>query len=202
MFLPAPDRQRDDDLAFIRAITVPRRGIGAATIESLGHYAAHRHISLFHRHLRGGVAEHVGARQLESLREFCHFMNRIAHRAPGSPPARSSTTCSRRSTTRPGWLYESCEPARPRPKWANVGDFTGWLGRKGEEDGKTLSDMIQTISLITMLDKDDAELDQVQLATCTPPRAWSSSMCFWWGVEGLLPTRVPSTRTRSRRSAA
>jgi ATP-dependent DNA helicase Rep (EC 3.6.1.-) len=37
----------DDDLAFIRAITTPRRGIGAATIEALGAYAGHRHSSLF-----------------------------------------------------------------------------------------------------------------------------------------------------------
>jgi ATP-dependent DNA helicase Rep len=50
----------DDDLAFIRAITVPRRGIGAATIESLGHYASHRNISLFTAIFEEGVAEHVG----------------------------------------------------------------------------------------------------------------------------------------------
>jgi ATP-dependent DNA helicase Rep len=72
-----------------------------------------------------------------------------------------------------------------------VGDFTGWLGRKGEEDGKTLSDMIQTISLITMLDKDDAELDQVQLATLHASKGLEFKHVFLVGVEeACCPTSL------------
>ena len=37
----------DDDPAFIRAVTTPKRGIGTSTLEKLGSYAATRHISLF-----------------------------------------------------------------------------------------------------------------------------------------------------------
>jgi ATP-dependent DNA helicase Rep len=76
----------DDDLAFIRSITVPRRGIGPATIEALGRYAANRHISLFTAVFEEGAAEHVAARQLEGLREFCHLHQ--PHRPPRPAGAR------------------------------------------------------------------------------------------------------------------
>ncbi|MBK6655181.1 UvrD-helicase domain-containing protein [Zoogloea sp.] len=177
----------DDDLAFIRSITVPRRGIGPATIEALGRYAANRHISLFTAVFEEGAAEHVAARQLEGLREFCHFINRIAHRAPREPAGQVINDMLK-AINYEAWLYESCEPREAETKWSNVGDFTGWLGRKGEEDGKTLSDMIQTISLITMLDKDDEELDQVQLATLHASKGLEFKHVFLVGVEeGLLP---------------
>jgi len=37
----------DDDPAFIRAVTTPKKGVGAQTLEKLGNYAAQRHLSLF-----------------------------------------------------------------------------------------------------------------------------------------------------------
>ena len=177
----------DDDLAFIRAITVPRRGIGPATLEALGRYAGHRHISLFAAAFEEGAAEHLGGRQIESLREFGHFINRVAHRA-AREPAGPVVDDLLKAIGYEAWLYESCDPREAETKWSNVGDFTGWLGRKGEEDGKTLLDMIQTISLITMLDKDDAELDQVQLATLHASKGLEFKHVFLVGVEeGLLP---------------
>ncbi|TXG95647.1 MAG: ATP-dependent DNA helicase Rep, partial [Zoogloea sp.] len=121
------------------------------------------------------------------LREFCHFINRIAHRAPREPAGQVINDMLK-AINYEAWLYESCEPREAETKWSNVGDFTGWLGRKGEEDGKTLSDMIQTISLITMLDKDDEELDQVQLATLHASKGLEFKHVFLVGVEeGLLP---------------
>ena len=177
----------DDDLAFIRAITVPRRGIGPATLEALGRYAGHRHISLFAAAFEEGAAEHLGGRQIEALRDFGHFINRVAHRAAreAAGPVMDDLL---KAIGYEAWLYESCDPREAETKWSNVGDFTGWLGRKGEEDGKTLLDMIQTISLITMLDKDDAELDQVQLATLHASKGLEFKHVFLVGVEeGLLP---------------
>ncbi len=177
----------DDDLAFIRAITVPRRGVGPATLEALGRYAGHRHISLFAAAFEEGAAEHLGGRQIEALRDFGHFINRVAHRAAreAAGPVMDDLL---KAIGYEAWLYESCDPREAETKWSNVGDFTGWIGRKGEEDGKTLLDMIQTISLITMLDKDDAELDQVQLATLHASKGLEFKHVFLVGVEeGLLP---------------
>jgi ATP-dependent DNA helicase Rep len=75
----------DDDLAFIRAVTTPRRGIGAATLEALGNYAGTRHVSLFAATFEEGAGEHVAARQLEGVRKFGAYIKQLAHRAHREP---------------------------------------------------------------------------------------------------------------------
>ena len=60
----------DDDPAFIRAITTPKRGIGSATLETLGAYAGGRGISLFAALFESGSEGKLQARQFDALREF------------------------------------------------------------------------------------------------------------------------------------
>ncbi|MCB1954155.1 MAG: UvrD-helicase domain-containing protein [Rhodocyclaceae bacterium] len=177
----------DDDLAFIRAITTPRRGIGPATIEALGRYAGERHISLFAAAMEEGAAEHLSARQLEQVRDFCHFINRLIYRAPREPAARLLADLMEH-THYEAWLFNSCEPREAETKWSNVSDFIGWLGRKGEEDGKDLLELTQTIALISMLDKEDEDFDGVQLATLHASKGLEFKHVFLIGVEeGVLP---------------
>ncbi|MCH2220368.1 MAG: UvrD-helicase domain-containing protein, partial [Dechloromonas sp.] len=49
----------DDDPAFIRAATTPKRGIGAATLQVLGTYAGERHVSLFAAAFEEGFAQRI-----------------------------------------------------------------------------------------------------------------------------------------------
>ncbi|MEK7737271.1 MAG: UvrD-helicase domain-containing protein, partial [Pseudomonadota bacterium] len=49
----------DDDPAFIRAVTTPKRGIGGATLEALGRYAGQRNASLFAAAFEAGAASQV-----------------------------------------------------------------------------------------------------------------------------------------------
>jgi ATP-dependent DNA helicase Rep len=75
----------DDDPAFIRAVTTPKRGVGGTTLEALGTYAGERHISLFAAAFEEGFAHRVQPRQLGPLLEFCEFINRIEYRAAKEP---------------------------------------------------------------------------------------------------------------------
>ncbi|MDQ5881645.1 MAG: ATP-dependent helicase Rep, partial [Pseudomonadota bacterium] len=75
----------DDDPAFIRAVTTPKRGVGGSTLEALGTYAGERHISLFAAAFEEGFAHRVASRQLEPLLEFCEFINRFEWRANKEP---------------------------------------------------------------------------------------------------------------------
>ncbi|MEC5398518.1 UvrD-helicase domain-containing protein [Uliginosibacterium sp. H1] len=177
----------DDDLAFIRAITTPRRGIGAATIESLGRYAGQRHISLFAAAFEEGAEQHVNARQLEAVREFGNFINRLEFRAAKEPAKRLLEELLT-ETGYETWLLESCEGREAETKWKNVRDLVDWLGRKGEEDNKNLLELTQMVALITLLDKGEEGADAVQLATLHASKGLEFPHVFLVGVEeGLLP---------------
>ncbi|HRP98560.1 MAG TPA: 3'-5' exonuclease [Rhodocyclaceae bacterium] len=177
----------DDDLAFIRAITMPRRGVGAATLEALGSYAGRRHVSLFAAAFEEGVAQHLNARQLELVQEFAGFINRLQYRAPREPAARLLEDLLA-AIRYEAWLFEHLDPREAESKWNNVRDFVGWLGKKGEEDGKNLIELTQTIALISMLDKEDPDFDGVQLATLHASKGLEFKHVFMIGVEeGLLP---------------
>lgn len=178
----------NDDLAFIRAITTPRRGIGAATLEALGTYAGTRHVSLYLAAFEEGVAEHVPARQLEGVRKFCNYIAEMAHRAH-SESAGVLLEELLRTIGYEAWLLESCEVKEAESRWRNVRDFVDWLSRKGEQDQKTLHDLVQTIALINMLDKgNEEEADAVQLATLHASKGLEWPYVYLIGVEeGMLP---------------
>ena len=66
--------------------------IGAATIEALGAYAGHRHISLFAAVFEEGLTQHLNAKQLHGVQEFAAYINRLQYRAPREPAAQLDVT--------------------------------------------------------------------------------------------------------------
>jgi ATP-dependent DNA helicase Rep len=180
----------DDDPAFIRAATTPKRGIGAATLQVLGAYAGERHVSLFHAAFEEGFAHRVQARQLEPLLEFCHFINRLQHRA-GREPAQQVLPDLLKAIDYEAYLYDHEEQRTAQSRWANVCEFAEWINKKGEEDGKTLIELTQSIALINMLDKQNSEdIDAVQLSTLHASKGLEYRHVFLVGVEeGILPHR-------------
>jgi ATP-dependent DNA helicase Rep len=179
----------DDDPAFIRAVTTPKRGVGAATLEALGRYAGQRRISLFAAMFEVGAESHVNARQLAVLREFGSFIHRLEGRASRVPAAELLEDMLR-TLAYETWLFESCEPREAESKWSNVRDFVEWLGRKGQEENKNLLELTQSVALISMLDKNEADTDAVQLATLHAAKGLEFKHVFLVGIEeGLLPHR-------------
>ncbi len=179
----------DDDPAFIRAVTTPKRGVGGSTLEALGSYAGERHISLFAAVFEQGFAHRVQARQLAPLVEFCEFINRMEYRANKEPAAQVMPDLLN-AIGYEAWLYDHEEPRAAQSRWGNVFEFSNWLSKKGEEDGKTLIDLTQTIALINMLDKKDGDTDAVQLSTLHAAKGLEFKHVFLIGIEeGVLPHR-------------
>ncbi|WP_306606433.1 UvrD-helicase domain-containing protein [Azonexus sp.] len=180
----------DDDPAFIRAATTPKRGIGAATLQVLGTYAGERHISLFAAAFEEGFAQRVQARQLEPLLTFCQFINRLQHRA-STEPAQQVLPDLIKAIDYESYLYDAEEERTAQTRWGNVCEFAEWIKRKGEADGKTLVDLVQSIALINMLDKqNDEDYDAVQLSTLHAAKGLEYKHVFLVGVEeGILPHR-------------
>jgi ATP-dependent DNA helicase Rep len=180
----------DDDPAFIRAATTPKRGIGAATLQVLGTYAGERHVSLFAAAFEEGFAHRVAPRQLEPLLEFGHFINRMQERA-GRESANLVLPDLLKAIDYETFLYDHEEERVAQTRWANVCEFANWINKKGELDGKTLIELTQSIALINMLDKqNDEEVDAVQLSTLHASKGLEYPHVFLVGVEeGILPHR-------------
>ncbi|MBK9617188.1 MAG: hypothetical protein IPO35_17425 [Uliginosibacterium sp.] len=176
----------DDDLASTRAVTTPRRGIGAATLEALGRYAGARHISLFCAASEEGGTEHLPARQLETLRNFTRFIHQLEHRATREPAgrllnellsaiwrglaagklrcARSRTQIQQRSR-----LYRLAQQERRRRQQESSGTHPD---HRPDQHA----------------DNDEEDIDAVQLSPFTPSKGLEFPHVFLVGVEeGPLP---------------
>ncbi|MBK7023369.1 MAG: UvrD-helicase domain-containing protein [Sulfuritalea sp.] len=178
-----------DDPAFIRAVTTPKRGIGGTTLEGLGRAAGRSHQSLFASIWAPGLEAELNAKQRTSLREFGDFIERMESRAAKESAGKVLNDLIE-AIGYQSWLFQSSEAREAETRWANVCDFVEWLARKGEEEGRNLLELAQSVALLSMLDKDEGEQDAVQLATLHAAKGLEFRHVFLVGVEeGLLPHR-------------
>ena len=73
----------DDDTAFLRIVNVPRRKIGASTLEGLGTYANERGISMSAACDEIGLQSHLPEAAVTRLREFTDWLQQTRRRAQG-----------------------------------------------------------------------------------------------------------------------
>jgi ATP-dependent DNA helicase Rep len=188
----------DDDPAFIRAATTPKKGIGNTTLERLGEYASAHKISLFAAAFEGGFQSEIGNKQLEDLLNFCQYINKLQDRAVRDP-AGDVLNDLLAAIQYEAFLYDSEEQRAAEVKWANVLDFIGWLTKKGEpsteygneSDGKNLLELTQMVSLMSMLEgRENGEPDAVKLSTLHASKGLEFGHVFLIGCEeGILPHR-------------
>ncbi|GHU07503.1 ATP-dependent DNA helicase Rep [Betaproteobacteria bacterium] len=181
----------DDDPAFIRAVTTPRRGVGGTTLESLGKYAGERHLSLFAAAGEEGFAHRVQTRQFTPLAEFCRFIGNFESRAAREPAGQVIEDLLA-AIGYESWLYGEEEKRVAQTRWENVLELKDWLTQKGEEEKKTLIEITQMIALINLLDRqeDGSRPDAVQLSTLHAAKGLEFKHVFLIGVEeGVLPHR-------------
>ncbi|MDO9217767.1 MAG: UvrD-helicase domain-containing protein [Lacisediminimonas sp.] len=190
----------DDDPAFIRAVTTPKRGVGQTTLEALGAYAGQWQCSLFEAVYKGGIETRLNERQLRPLREFCDFINQLEARASrvgaaGSGDNAASVLDDMMKTIHyEAYLYDTFDDSQAQSKWQNVLDFVNWLkekgtgGRDGSDPEKSLLDLTQMVALMSMLDGRDEEPDAVRMSTLHASKGLEFPHVFLVGIEeGILP---------------
>jgi ATP-dependent DNA helicase Rep len=184
----------DDDPAFIRAATTPKKGIGNTTLERLGEYASLNKLSLFAAAFEGDFQRELGGRQLDDLLNFCQYINKLQERA-SKDSAGEVLSDMLKAIQYEAFLYDSEEPRAAEAKWKNVLDFVGWLTRKGEDNGdgetRDLLNLTQMVALMSMLEgREDGEPDAVKLSTLHAAKGLEFGHVFLIGVEeGILPHR-------------
>ncbi len=180
----------DDDPAFIRAITTPKRGIGNTTLEKLGSHAGARHISLFEAAFEPTCPASVAAAPVRRADAVLQFHQPHPGHAPDKDPCGELLDELLRAINYETWLYDAHDPRRPRANGRMSQDFIGWLKRKAEADEKSLIEMVQTIALINMLEGKDQEPDAVSLSTLHAAKGLEFPHVFIVGAEEeILPFR-------------
>ncbi|MEC5215965.1 ATP-dependent DNA helicase Rep [Actimicrobium sp. GrIS 1.19] len=190
----------DDDPAFIRAVTTPKRGVGQSTLEVLGAFAGQWQCSLFEAVFKGGLESKLPDRQLKPLRDFCNFINQLEARASRAGAANSGDDAGSvlddmmKEIDYEHYLYDNFDDRQAQSKWQNVIDFTSWLKEKGSggKDGdgpeKSLLELTQMVALMTMLEGRDEEPDAVRMSTLHASKGLEFPHVFLVGVEeGILP---------------
>ena len=184
----------DDDPAFIRAATTPKKGIGNTTLERLGEYASLNKMSLFAAAFEGEFQRELGGRQLDDLLTFCQYINKLQEHS-SRDPAGEVLNDMLTAIQYEAFLYDSEEPRSAEAKWKNVLDFVGWLTKKGEDNGdgetRDLLNLTQMVALMSMLEgREDGEPDAVKLSTLHAAKGLEFGHVFLIGVEeGILPHR-------------
>ena len=194
----------DDDSAFLRAITSPKRGIGHQTLTSLGEFASRWKSSMFEALFAQSLGTALSARSVASLHEFGRYVNDLEFRARHAQGAEDAKPFLL------GWLkdiaYEqhlrdsAKSEALATSRWANVLDFVDWIakrcGGEMENDGSTtltseehsVLDVAQSISVIVSLAERKDEQNVVTLSTLHAAKGLEWPHVMLAGVnEGLLP---------------
>ena len=181
----------DDDPAFVRAVTTPRRGVGAQTLDRLGaagQGARQRACSPRSTTMRSRAD--LAPRPHGALVEFGALINGLRYRAERESAGGCCASSSRRSATRI-ISFDTFDKAQAQTRSESVRDFVGWLSTKGEADGKNLLELTQMIALITMLEGQEGDApDAVRLSTLHAAKGLEFPHVFMVGVEeGILPHR-------------
>lgn len=87
------------------------------------------------------------------------------------------------------YLYNNFDERQAQNKWNNVQELMAWLKRKATEDDLSITEIIQHIALITMLDRaSEDDPDAIKLSTLHAAKGLEYPHVFLIGVEeGLIP---------------
>jgi ATP-dependent DNA helicase Rep len=196
---------QDDDPAFLRAITTPKRGIGHTTLAALSDFAGKWKVSLFEALFQESIGTALSAKAVGSLHEFGRYVNDLEYRARHTVGAEAARPMLMEWLTELGFeqhLLDNEENAKvAAARWSNVLDFIDWIARRcgGEiaNDGgvavetekKSVLDVAQTISVILSLaERGEADQNVVTLSTLHASKGLEWPHVVLVGVnEGTLP---------------
>lgn len=198
---------QDDDPAFLRAITTPKRGIGHQTLGSLSQFAGRWKCSMYEALFAESLSTALSTRAISGLHEFGRYVNDLEYRARNTSGADEAKTLLMEWLKDIGYEQHLLEQEENEKvgaaRWGNVLDFVDWVAKRCggqisqeggitfEEPKQTVLEVAQTISVILSLAERGDEQDQVTLTTLHASKGLEWPHVFLAGVnEGLLPFKA------------
>ncbi len=196
----------DDDPAFVRAVTTPKRGIGHQTLGTLGVFAGQYKISLFEALFSSSLGAALSGKALGSLHEFGRYVNDLQFRARHTEGAENAGAFLAEWLKEIGYekhLYDGEESEKlAAVKWSNVIEFCEWMAQRcgGQVEGvagvdereiKNLLEVSQTIALLSTLSEREKDQNVVTLSTLHASKGLEWPHVMLVGVnEGVLPFKL------------
>ena len=175
----------DDDAAFLRAVTSPKREIGSTTLAKLGELAGQRHESLLRAAERTDVLKLLPARPSAALDGFVQLIRRFRQLSNVLPAADlcrkliedSGLLAEVRATSRDDSLFQR--------RRGNLEELAGWL--EAARGGGGPGELAAQLALLSHADRDDPG-QSVRLMSLHGSKGLEFRYVFIVGVhEGSLP---------------
>ena len=173
---------QDDDIALLRVLNTPPRGIGKVTVESLRALARERGGSLWSA--LGETIDSGSARALAPLRSFRELIEQLRDKLPSLPPAQFIAFVMEAT----GYLdmLRQHDSAEDLARIDNLNELVN-ATVEGAERGETLSDFLDRAALVSDADNFDARAT-VTLLTLHTAKGLEFDHVFLTGLEeGTFP---------------
>ena len=197
---------QDDDPAFLRAVTTPKRGIGHQTLGALGEFSAQWKMSMYEALFAQSLSAKLSAKAIGSLHEFGRYVNDLEYKARhtvGGEDAKKLLIEWLKDIDYEKHLFEHEDSEKvAQARWSNVLDFVDWVAKRCggqilqeggtfETEKKSVLEVAQSISVILSLAERDEDQDQVVLTTLHASKGLEWPHVILAGVnEGLLPFKA------------
>jgi len=193
----------DDDPAFLRAATAPKRGIGHQTLAALGEFASRWKLSLFEALFADSLHTALPRKAVQALHEFGRYVNDLEYRArhaSGGDAARALVSDWLEAIGYEQHLHDGEDQTKlAQARWSNVLEFVDWIVRRcgdgaaaagavAVDEATSVLDVAQTISLMHSIAERGDDADAVTLSTLHAAKGLEWPHVMLAGVnEGLLP---------------
>jgi DNA helicase-2/ATP-dependent DNA helicase PcrA len=181
-----------DDEAFRRAISVPRRGLGDTTVETLAGIARQARIPMLEAATRPDLLAGMRAAAQSGLREFATLIQRFRERAAGESVDELLRDLV--DEIKYGVYLQNDSPETARDRAENVSALIDGAAEAVVDDGgevglTPLDHFLQRAMLIAQVDALDPNADAVSLMTLHNAKGLEYPVVFLTGLEdGLFPS--------------
>ena len=204
----------DDDPAFLRAVTTPKRGIGHTTLAKLGEFSTQHKVSMFGALFNHMLEAVLPRKAHESVLEFGRYINDLEYRARrtiGAQDARAFMTEWLKEIGYEQYLYDSEDSETvAAARWSNVLEFCDWMSQRAggqiedtagavvAKETKSLLEVAQTIALLSTISEREKDEDLVTLSTLHASKGLEWPHVMLVGVtEGMLPFKLDDNEGRA-----
>ena len=175
-----------DDAAFLRVVNVPKREIGATTLEKLGQLAQSRHGSLLDAARSDGVLRQLSPRPAAALASFANLLDELRSASLHQSAADLVETILQRTRYAAQIVASTPDAALRERRLGNLKELADWF-RAMHKGSTSAGDLASQLALLSHADRDEPG-NAVRMMTLHAAKGLEFRFVFIVGCEdGTLP---------------